>query len=230
MAMASIVADPAKYGVQLADIPNEPYFARVDTGSQVDLGVVAKLVDLPVDELHMINPGHRRWATNPKGPHYLLVPADKEQDLIEGLSNLPEEDRIKWQHHAVKRGETLSEIGRRYGVSIEALRTANNLRGNLLRVGQDLLIPISSRPITVAAVRTNYKSSASIAQRGQPVIHRVRRGDTLYSIARRYNVMVHQLTKWNFIKANDILSLGQKLKIWPKGSPTAAIDDPTPNG
>jgi membrane-bound lytic murein transglycosylase D len=230
MAMASIVADPAKYGVQLANIPNEPYFARVETGSQVDLGVVAKLVDVSVDDLHMINPGYRRWATDPNGPHHLLVPADKEQDLIEGLNNLAEEDRIRWQHHAVKRGETLSEVGRRYGLSVEALRTANNLRSNLLRVGQDLLIPISSRPITVAAVRTNYKSSASIAQRGQPVVHRVRRGDTLSSIARRYNVMVHQLAKWNFISVNGILRLGQKLKIWPKGAPTAAIEDPTPKG
>jgi membrane-bound lytic murein transglycosylase D len=230
MAMASIVADPAKYGVKLANIPDEPYFARVETGSQVDLGIVAKLVDLPVDDLHMINPGYRRWATDPNGPHHLLVPADKEQDLIEGLNNLAEEDRIRWQHHAVKRGETLSEIGRRYGLSVVALRTANNLRSNLLRVGQDLLIPISSRPITVAAVRTNYKSSASIAQRGQPVIHRVRRGDTLSSIARRYNVMVHQLAKWNFIRVNGILRMGQKLKIWPKGAPTASIEDPTPNG
>jgi membrane-bound lytic murein transglycosylase D len=230
MAMASIVADPAKYGVQLANIPNEPYFARVETGSQVDLGVVAKLVDVSVDDLHMINPGYRRWATDPNGPHHLLVPADKEQDLIEGLNNLAEEDRIRWQHHAVKRGETLSEVGRRYGLSVEALRTANNLRSNLLRVGQDLLIPISSRPITVAAVRTNYKSSASIAQRGQPVVHRVRRGDTLSSIARRYNVMVHQLAKWNFISVNGILRMGQKLKIWPKGAPTAAIEDPTPKG
>ena len=230
MAMASIVADPSRYGVQLADIPNDPYFALVETGSQVDLGVVAKLVDLPIDDLHLINPGYRRWATDPNGPHELLVPADKKDDLIEGLSNLPEEQRIKWQHHAVKRGETLSEIGRRYGLSVETLRTANNLRSNLLRVGQDLLIPISSRPLTVAAVRTNYKSSASIAQRGRPVVHRVRRGDTLSGIARRYNVMVRQLTKWNFISADDILRLGQKLKIWPKGAPTASIEDPTPNG
>jgi membrane-bound lytic murein transglycosylase D len=183
-----------------------------------------------VDDLHMINPGYRRWATDPNGPHHLLVPADKEQDLIEGLNNLAEEDRIRWQHHAVKRGETLSEIGRRYGLSVQALRTANNLRSNLLRVGQDLLIPISSRPITVAAVRTNYKSSASIAQRGKPVIHRVRRGDTLSSIARRYNVMVYQLAKWNFIRVNGILRMGQKLKIWPKGAPTASIENPTPNG
>jgi membrane-bound lytic murein transglycosylase D len=231
MAMASIVADPAKYGLQLADIPNEPYFARVETGSQVDLGIVAKLVDLSVDDLQDINPGYRRWATDPNGPHHLLVPADKKDELIAGLSNLPEEQRIQWQHHAVKRGETLHEIGRRYGLEVETLRTANNLRSNLLRVGQDLLIPISSRPITVAAVRTTYRSTeAYTAKRGTTVIHRVRRGDTLSSIARRYNVLVHQLAKWNFISTNGVLRLGQKLKIWPKGAPTAAIEDPTPNG
>ncbi|MDH3514205.1 MAG: LysM peptidoglycan-binding domain-containing protein [Gammaproteobacteria bacterium] len=224
LAMANIVADPEKYGVTLADIPNEPYFARVETGSQVDLGVVAKLVDLPVDELHMINPGYRRWATDPDGPHHLLVPLDKKDALIEGLNNLPEEDRIRWQHHAVKRGETLSEIGRRYGISVQALRTANNLRSNLLRIGQDLLIPISARPITVAAMRTTYKPSSRLAGRSDPIYYRVRRGDNLSSIARRYNVTVNQLTKWNFIRAKDILRLGQKLKIWPNGSPTAQIE------
>ena len=231
MAMASIVADPAKYGVHLADIPNEPYFARVETGSQVDLGVVAKLVDLSVDDLQDINPGYRRWATDPNGPHHLLVPANKKEALIEGLSNLPEAERIQWQHHEVKRGETLHEIGRRYALDAETLRTANNLRNNLLRVGQDLLIPISARPLTVAAVRTTYRSTeAHTAKRGENIVHRVRRGDTLSSIARRYNVLVNQLIKWNFIKANDILRLGQKLKIWPNGSPTAAIETPVPNG
>jgi len=231
LAMANIVADPAKYGVQLANIPNEPYFTRVETGSQVDLGVVAKLVDLPVDDLHMINPGYRRWATDPNGPHHLLVPADKKDALIEGLNNLPEEERIQWKHHAVKRGETLSEIGRRYGLSVEALRTANNLRSNLLRVGQDLLIPFSSRPITVAAVRTNYRSSEEHGiKRGESIIHRVRRGETLSSIARRYNVLIRQLTEWNLIDANDVLRLGQKLKIWPKGSPTARLEKLTPDG
>ena len=225
MAMANIVADPTKYGVQLADIPNEPYFALVETGSQVDLGVVAKLVDLSVNDLQNINPGYRRWATDPNGPHHLLVPADKKDTLIAGLSNLPEEQRIQWQHHAVKRGETLRDISRRYGLDVETLRTANNLRGNMLRAGQDLLIPVSSRPIAVAAVRTDYRSAeAHTAKRGATVIHRVRRGDTLSSIARRYDVLVHQLAKWNFISANDILRLGQKLKIWPDGAPLVAAD------
>ncbi|MDO8596585.1 MAG: transglycosylase SLT domain-containing protein [Sulfuricaulis sp.] len=230
MAMVSIVADPAKYGVQLASIPDEPYFARVETGSQIDLGVVAKLVDMPIDDLHNINPGYTRWATDPNGPHHLLVPADKKDALIAGLSNLPEEERVQWLHHVVKHGDNLHEIARRYGVTVPVVRTANNLRSNLLRSGQDLLIPISTRPLKPEVIRTAYRASTSRAARGEPVIHRVRRGDTLSSIARRYNVVVGQLAKWNLMQMSDVLRLGQKLKIWTGGPPTASIEVSTPNG
>lgn len=229
MAMAKIVADPAKYGVQLAEIPNEPYFARVDTDSQVDLGVVAKLVDVPVDDLHDINPGYKRWATDPNGPHHLLVPVDKRDALIAGLNNLPENERVQWRHHAVKRGDTLSTIGRRYGVSVKVLRTANNLRSNLLHTRQDLLIPISASA-TPNVVRAAYHgSSERNARRGDPVIHRVRRGETLWGIARRYNVLVGQLAKWNLLQLNDVLRLGQKLKVWTSGGPTASLDPSAPD-
>ncbi len=224
LAMARIVADPAKYGIKLADIPNEPYFARVDTESQVDLGVVAKLVDVPVDDLHDINPGYKRWATDPNGPHYLLVPVDKKEALIEGLNNLPERDRVRWSHHRVRRGDTLSQISRHYRIDVAVLKTANNLRSNMLHIGQDLVIPISSRPLSPAVVRTAYHSSPRASGRGEPVIHRVRRGETLWSIARRYNVLVRQITKWNFIRPNRVLHLGQRLKIWTSESPTASID------
>jgi membrane-bound lytic murein transglycosylase D len=230
MAMVSIVADPAKYGVQLASIPDEPYFARVETGSQIDLGVVAKLVDVPIDDLHDINPGYTRWATDPNGPHHLLVPADKKDALIAGLSNLPEEERVQWLHHVVKRGDNLHEIARRYRVTVPVVRTANNLRSNLLRSGQDLLIPISARPLKPEVIRTAYRgSSARAAQRTEPVIHRVRRGDTLSSIARRYDVLVSQIAKWNLMQLDDVLRLGTKLKIWTSGGPTASIEVSTPN-
>ena len=230
MAMVAIVADPDKYGVKLASIPDEPYFARVETGSQIDLGVVAKLVDMPVDDLHDINPGYTRWATDPNGPHQLLVPADKKDALIAGLNNLPEEERVQWLHHVVKRGDNLHEIARRYRVTVPVVRTANNLRSNLLRSGQDLLIPISARPLKPEVIRTAYRASSSRAARGEPVIHRVRRGETLSSIARRYNVVVGQLAKWNLMQMGDVLRLGQKLKIWTGGAPTASIENSTPNG
>jgi membrane-bound lytic murein transglycosylase D len=230
MAMVSIVADPDKYGVKLASIPNEPYFTTVETGSQIDLGVVARLVDMPVDDLHDINPGYTRWATDPNGPHQLLVPADKKDALIAGLNSLPEEERVQWLHHVVKRGDTLHEIARRYGITVPVVRTANNLRSNLLRNGQDLLIPISARPLKPEVIRTAYRASTSRAARGEPVIHRVRRGETLSSIARRYNVVTGQLAKWNLMQMSDVLRLGQKLKIWTGGAPTASIEVSTPNG
>ncbi len=230
MAMVKIVADPDKYGVKLASIPDEPYFARVETGSQIDLGVVAKLVDVPVDDLHDINPGYTRWATDPNGPHFLLVPADKKDALIAGLSSLPEDERVQWLHHVVKRGDTLHDIAHRYNITVPVVRTVNNLHSNLLRNGQDLLIPISARPLKPEVIRTAYRASTSPAARGEPVIHRVRRGETLSSIARRYNVVVGQLAKWNLMQMGDVLRLGQKLKIWTGGAPTASIEVSTLNG
>jgi membrane-bound lytic murein transglycosylase D len=232
VAMANIVANPEKYGVQLADIPNRPYFTRVETDAQIDLGVVARLVDLPITDLQVINPGYTRWATDPDGPHYLLVPTDKKEALEQGLSNLAKEDRIQYRHHAVARGDTLHAIANRYGVAPEAIRTANNLHSNLLRAGQDLLIPVSSRALkpAVAAAAKPVAVAARPRTEGDPIIHQVRAGETLWSIARRYNVLIDNIRKWNLLEAEDVLKLGQRLRIWPAGRPSAAIDSLTPNG
>ena len=184
IAMANIVADPDKYGLQLAEIPNEPYFARVDVGSQIGLDVVARLADVPIGDLYDINPGFKRWATDPNGPHHLLVPAEKKEALIVGLSNLSKSDRIQWRRHRIRRGDTLSTIARRYGVGIRSIKTANNLRGNTIRAGHNLMIPISSRKLssqyanlTKPAPR-RYKTA--YARKGKvKIVHRVRRGETV---------------------------------------------------
>jgi len=233
IAMANIVANPEKYGVTLLPVPNEPYFVRVDAGSQIDLGVVAKLTDMSVEDLRYINPHLNRWATHPEGPHHLLIPADKEEMLLAGLTDLSPTERVQWRGHEVRRGDTLSEIARRYSVSVEALRQANNLRSNLLRVGQSLMIPVSSRSLTAASTTTRPVARSKSAWRSagvaSPVIHRVRSGETLWSIARRYGVLVSQIIEWNVLERSDILRLGQKLRIFP-GSPAAALADDTPNG
>ncbi|UCH53653.1 MAG: LysM peptidoglycan-binding domain-containing protein [Pseudomonadota bacterium] len=215
-AMVNIVATPDRFGVKLANIPDEPYFARVQTDGQIDLGVVAKLAETPIHELYSINPGYQRFATDPDGPHTLLVPVDKKDTLLNGLSTLAKEDRVQYRHHLVRRGDTLHEISRRYGVTVEAIRTANHLSSNLLRAGQDLIIPVSARPIAPAVLAATPRPTAVAARSGpQPVVHHVRSGDTLSSIARRYGVLVRQLTEWNLIEADDILRLGQRIKVWP---------------
>ena len=214
MAMANIVADPERYGVQLAQIPNEPFFASVDTGSQIDLGVVARLTELDIGDLQSINPGFNRWATDPEGPHHLLIPVAKKDAFVAGLNNLPEAERVQWRGHEVRRGDTLHEIARRYGVTVDSIRTSNNLRGNMLRAGQGLIIPVSHRTLTPAVRRAPEPAPQASGKPGA-VIHYVRVGDTLSGIARRYNVLINQLMQWNLIEPGDVLRLGQKLRIWP---------------
>lgn len=218
MAMANIIADPAKYGLQIASIPNTEYFARIETDGQIDLGVVAKLSDMPVDDLFLINPGYQRWITDPSGPHELLVPADKKEALLESLSKLSDEDRVQWARHEVRRGDTMSRVAGRYGVTVEAIRSANNMASNHLSVGQNLLIPVSASKQTVVEPPTYVTAKAARSDSGDrqrvKIVHRVRSGESLWSIARKYRVYVHQLREWNMLDTNDALRLGQRLFIW----------------
>jgi len=238
IAMANIIANPEKYGVQLLSIPDQPYFVRVDVGSQIDLGVVSKLIDVPVNELQYINPHMNRWATHPEGPHHVLLPVDKKETFLEGLSTLPADKRVQWFGHDVKRGETLAGIASHYHVSVESIRSANNLSSNVLRAGQSLMVPVSSRSLSPAYTAVTSKPAAPAANTQtwntngskHSVIHRVRAGETLWSIARRYGVLVSQIVEWNVLEADSVLKLGQRLRIFPSGVPAAKIDSDSPNG
>jgi membrane-bound lytic murein transglycosylase D len=214
MAIVNIVANPERYGLDLREIPNSPYFVKVDAGGQIDLGVVAKLTNLPIDDVYAMNPGYSRWTTSPNGPHNVLVPVDAKEAFLAGLSELPPEERLQWARHEVRRGETLSRVAQRFGVSVAAIRETNNLSSNRLRAGQDLLIPVSGRKLIAGSGTQVAKASAASRDGRVKVVHRVRRGETLYSIARRYNVYVSQLTKWNVMGKSDVLRMGQRLKIW----------------
>lgn len=226
MAVANIIADPAKYGLQLAAIPNTEYFARIEADGQIDLGVIAKLTDMPVDELFMINPGYQRWITDPNGPHALLIPADKKDAVLESLTKLNDENRVQWARHEVRRGDTMSAIARRYNVTVDSIRTANGLTSNFLSVGHNLLIPVSANKLAAVQPPTYVRAQVTAASRppGAPVkvVHRVRSGENLWSISRRYRVYVHQLREWNVLDT-DMLRTGQRLFIWTtRGTTTSA--------
>ena len=219
-AMVNLVADPAKHGIALADIPNEPYFTTVQTDSQIDLGVVARLTGMEVESLHHINAGYMRWATHPEGPHQLLVPVDKKEALLAALDSLPEKDRVQWRHHEVRKGETIYSIARRYGLHPDTLKSVNNLKRGV-QVGQSLLLPISAHAPAAVVEASSTTRVRTAGRANQLVIHRVRPGDTLWSLARRYNVLVRQIAEWNRMRPNDALVTGRKIKIWTHGRPSA---------
>ncbi len=219
IAIAKLVKDAEEYGITLEPIENEPYFAEVETGSQIDLAQAADLADISTKELYLLNPGFNRWATDPKGPHKLLVPTEKAEQFRTRLAALPAEQRVKWTRHTIQSGESLITIARQYRTTVDVVKTANGLSNSNIRAGKTLMIPTasqrSSEYVLSQAQRLNRKQE-QIARRTNRVKNRytVKNGDSFWSIAKKYDVGVRQLAAWNSMAPGDPLSIGKELIIW----------------
>lgn len=207
IALRNIIRDPQQFQVKLPDLSNQTYFTVVPLAGQTDLQVFAKESGININTLRHLNAGHRRWATAPQGPHRLLVPLSHELQATSTSERLAKQPTIKYQNHRIKRGETLSVIARRYDVSVSAIQQANKLRDSRIRAGRDLIIPVAANPYQQTTV-------VSSSQAGKPIVHRVVQGDTLWSIARRYQVQVNQLMDWNQLSSSQVLNLNQALTIF----------------
>ena len=91
----------------------------------------------------MLNPGFKRWATDPAGPHRLLVAASDSEVVADAIAGIPQKDRVRWAHYKVRKGDTLGAIARRHGITVSSLKKTNNLKSSRISINQDLLIPLS---------------------------------------------------------------------------------------
>lgn len=220
IAISNIIKNPQKYGLKITRIPNQPYFTEIRLNSQIDLNIVADASGVPIKELKMLNPGFKRWATDPDGPHRLLVPVNEAVVVADAIAGIPQSKRMRWDYYTVRKGDSLNRIARKHHVTTASLRRTNKISGNLIHPGQNLLIPISTssnrgKQYSRTSKPSTYKKAAvSSSSTKNPVIVSVRKGDTLWSLSRRYNVSLNELARWNQINVNDLLHMGQKLKIW----------------
>ena len=215
LAVAEIVSDPAKYKINLKSIPNVPYFAQIDAGGQIDLALAADLAGLSMDEIYTLNPAFNQWATDPDGPHSLLIPLSKEQDFIVKLGQISDQERIGWKQHVIQPGESLNLIASRYNTSVAALQQVNGLPGSLIRTGNSLLIPAAKQPLqhyTMSLASRRYRGLKK--GDGDKYLYTVRRGDTLWDIGRNYGVSVKSLLAWNNLSTRNYLRPGQKLNLY----------------
>jgi membrane-bound lytic murein transglycosylase D len=240
LAISRIVRNPEVYGLQFAAIPNQPYFEVVDPGRQVHLVEAASAAGITREDMFALNPGYNRMTTPPQGPHRLLLPIPNaeifrqamlsqavlgEGKVLVAATEPPPEVR-----HTVKRGDTLSGISRKYDVPMAAIRDANGLRGSTIHPGDSLLIPAVGGTALLAALAAprediarqlpeNQKSKPySSSSKKKPTVHKVKSGDTLWSVSRKYGVTIPALAEANGLSSKAGLVVGARLEIPGSGS------------
>jgi len=220
LALAKIFANAEAYGIKLKKLEHTPYFSVVNIGSQLDLAKAAELSELKLDELFLLNPGLNRGFTPPNGPHRLLIPIAKVPQFEKKLALLPASERVKWQRHKIKSGESLSVIAQHYKVKSSVLRSVNKIKNNQIRAGKHLYIPISQ----VANHINNPFIQASVNQAAsRHPIYTVKSGDNLWSIARKLDLHSKDIARWNRIGLRTPLRIGQKLHIKQKTKATKGL-------
>src|SRR5690606_4215909 len=179
--------------IELTPIPNAPYFVTVDLTRDIDLNVAAKLAEMPVEELIALNPGNNRPVVSSEVSPQLVLPTDRADVFISNLA-AHKKPLSSWKSYVYKRGDTLAKVAKAHGITVAQLREYNNLRPYAhLRPGQRLLVPVKDR----ADMAVLPPGLPKIAPAGANQYHIVRRGDTLYEIARKYNLRVADLKRWN---------------------------------
>ncbi len=234
LALSEIFRHPEEHDIALMSFPDEPYFTTVDIGTQLDLALAAEMADLPIQDLYLLNSGFNRWATDPEGPHRLNLPIDKAESFLATLEKMPPEQRLTWKRYRIKQGDSLSVIARKNNTSLKLLRQVNKLRGNRIRAGKHLLIPVSSQSYDhyVLSAEQRKESIQNRQRKGSKQHYVVKPGDSLWKIARNHNVNFKKLAKWNGMAPGDPLRTGQRLVIWINQAETAELSplDLQPSG
>jgi membrane-bound lytic murein transglycosylase D len=204
VAMTIVAKNPAQYG--LNDVGIEPPLEPdvVTTDYAVDLRLVAEAVDAPVEEIAELNPALIRRVTPRDLKYDLKLPHGTKDRFEEAMAAIPADKRVAWRYHKVAEGETLSAVARKYRVSESAITQVNNLESDEIQAGAKLVIPANGK-VNLTATGGTYAKKATR--------YKVRKGDTVLSVADDFGVPADRLRRWNRLKGNT-LRAGRTLYIY----------------
>jgi membrane-bound lytic murein transglycosylase D len=216
LAATIIARNPHRFGFQDV-IPLEPIpVERITVPDATDFDVIAEAAGVAPSDLTELNPHLPRQVTPPGRATSVYLPEGTAAAFEVAYAQIPPDKRVRFLEHSVRRGETLSQIASRYGTTVSLLQQANGIRqANRLSIGQRLIIPRGA--ITRVAAATPVARTASAPARPVgPLTYRVRRGDTLWAIARRHGVSMSGLMELNALREDSILKPGDRIVIRPE--------------
>ncbi len=204
IAAALIGRNPAAHGFGGLERAEPMRFDVVAVPDATSLDVIAEAAGTTEERIRRLNPKFRRHVTPPGRRSEVRVPAGTADRFRTAYGKIPPEERVTWLVHRVTRGQTLSHVAERYGTSVRAIRAANDgIDPQRLQIGQRLVVPRSGRPGDGELERSRPSGSATVV---------VRRGDTLWDIARRHRVSTRQLMAWNGLDSPTIRP-GDRLRV-----------------
>ena len=241
LAAIIIARNPAQYGFSV-DAPDAPGVETVRLMGPIDLRRVAEWTGTSIQTIQSLNPELRRWTTPLRADGYeLKVPAGTSEPLMARLEQSTPSDRAALNWYTVRRGETLATIARKLSVSRADLAQANYLSAQArVSVGQKLVIPRApavlmaaqpDRPVPVTESRRAVRGDDAVsgaphaqASENSRLIYRVKKGDTLSSIARLFETTVASLRAWNQLSSTRI-HVGDRLTIFTNNGRLRANDE-----
>lgn len=216
--LACLFRQPVKFAFVLPHIEDRPALAKVEFDGPLDVVALSRAAALDLTEVLTLNAGLNRHLTPPSGPHHLAVPIERADQVRQAISELPELPPLEPRMVRVQRGDSLSVLARRHGTSVDALMQANGMNSSRLVAGQQLVLPgsFNGEPARLPGLEEGYRELAALQQQLLPTdrfIHRVRQGESLWVIARRYGVSVAAVQQMNGLGRNSLIRPGQRLVI-----------------
>ena len=218
-AIKNIVNHPADYGLNIAPIPNTVYFTQVNVSQQIDARLAAKLAGISQEEFQLLNPSYNRpIIASKKQAHTILLPIEAVDRFHDNINN-HDDALISWKIYSAKQGERVATIAKKFKISTNKLRKINSLpHQSKLSRNLHILVPDQSAntsQINIAKL-ASQKTDFQLNHRSS-VRHKIRRGETLSTIARRYGTSTKSIMRLNRLKSTRIKT-GQIIKV--KGKPS----------
>ena len=208
MAATIIAKNPEAYGFTLSTI--EPFnYDEVEISGMTDLRLIARCAGCTYEEIKEMNPELKRWITPPDITSYVIrLPKGAKQTFLTNFAAIPADQKIRWERHEVGKGDTLARLAKQYNTTPEVIRDINGLRKNRLTPGKHLIVPVDING-TAHDVTTLAPQQAG---KRQQILYRVRRGETLWKIAKDHEVTVSDIKEWNRGLGRSVRA-GQKIKL-----------------